>query len=239
MTRVNIVPICLLFITATLFLLPISCGSSGQSNTDSTSTQIPPTSTPTPTATQIPPTITPTPTATQISPTNTPTPTATQVPPTPTPTPTPTNTVIDQYGFTLAIDGMVSYETDGFTQSNANISDGVLFFEFSGANVILFWFQDINSELNSIIIDTYTSLAESQPDATFTTVSDGDLSVDSKTGKYLTFVTTTETGSDQLGGIIGSWRCGAETVFAATVTGNDSTVVQIRFKRLLDNFGCE
>ena len=41
------------------------------------------------------------------------------------------------------------------------------------------------------------------------------------------------------GGLIGAWICGDnETAFRMTLTGEDATVVQLRFDRLLENFAC-
>ena len=85
---------------------------------------------------------------------------------------------------------------------------------------------------------TYTLLTESQPDVTFETVTDGDITVDSRAGRLLTFVIDADSDDSQ-GGIIGSWVCDSEVSFSFTVTGSDATVVQIRFKRLLDNFVCK
>ena len=40
-------------------------------------------------------------------------------------------------------------------------------------------------------------------------------------------------------GLIGAWICSeSETAFRLTVTGTETTVVQVRFDSLLDNFVC-
>ena len=123
------------------------------------------------------------------------------------------------------------------SSEKADINEGAIFFEYSGANSILMWFEDTESDIDSVLSDTYTSFVQSQPDVTFSLEAEGDVTVDSKTGKYLSFSTTSSSG-DNGGGIIGSWRCSPDKVFASTATGSDATVVQIRFKRLLDEFTC-
>ena len=206
------------------------------------SSQPEPTKTPTPTEmlysdtpTPFPTTtFTPVPTATPPPiPTNTPT----QVPPTPIPTPLVRYTIVDTSGFILTIDGEVNVESSGLAGDDANISEGIIFFEYSGANSILLWFQDSDSDIDEVLSDNYTSLVESQPDLTFSLINEGNVTIESYAGQYLTFITNTASG-DSGGGVIGSWRCEPGTVFALTVTGSDAAVVQIRFKRLLDGFAC-
>ena len=193
-----------------------------------------PTTTFTPVPTAIPSQI-PTTTPTQVPPT--PIPTPTQVPPTPIPTPLVRHTIVDTFGFISTIDGEVNVENSGFAGDDPNISEGIIFFEYSGANSILVWFQDSDSDIDEVLADNYTSLVESQPDLTFSLINEGNVTVGSYAGQYLAFITNTASG-DSGGGVIGSWRCEPGTVFALTVTGSDAAVVQIRFKRLLDGFAC-
>jgi hypothetical protein len=196
-----------------------------------TPTEMPYADTPTPFPTT---TFTPVPTAT---PPPIPTTTPTQAPPTPTPTPLVRHTIVDTFGFISTIDGEVNVESSGFAGDDPNISEGIIFFEYSGANSILVWFQDSDSDIDEVLADNYTSLVEAQPDLTFSLINEGNVPVGSYAGQYLTFITNTASG-DSGGGVIGSWRCEPGTVFALTVTGSDAAVVQIRFKRLLDGFAC-
>jgi hypothetical protein len=222
-------------ILAVLTLLLVGCG--GDNQTADTPTQLPlatatavPTPTPVPTLTIVP---TPTPTPTQVSPT--PTPTPTQVPPTP--MPLVVYTTVDAFGFRLTIDGEVNLESSGLTGDDASANEGIVFFEYDGANAILLWFEDSDSDIDAVLSDNYTSLVESQTNLTFLLITEGDTTVESYTAKYLTFITN-EASGDSGGGIIGSWRCPPGAVFSLTVTGSDAAVVQIRFKRLLDGFAC-
>lgn len=154
------------------------------------------------------------------------------------PTPTPIlYTKVDSFGFTLTIDGEVDVESSGLLGDDASTSEGIIFFDYSGANSILLWFEDSDSDIDAVLSDNYTSLVESQPDLTVSLINEGDVTVGSYVGQYLTFITNSASG-DSGGGIIGSWRCPPGTTFALTVTGSDAAVVQIRFKRLLDGFAC-
>mgnify|MGYP001215061889 CR=1 FL=1 len=215
----NLKPLSLLLLPIALLLLA-GCGGGAQ---------IP--DTPTPTYTPLPPTATPT-----FEPTPVPVATPTPVP-TPTPTPPITYTTVDAFGFTLEIDGDVNVESSGLTEDTADVGEGITFFEYSGAKSILLWFEDSDSAIDEVLSDVYTSLDESQTDLTFSQISEGNVTVDSNAGQYLTFVTSTASG-DSGGGIIGSWRCSTGPVFSLTTTGADAAVVQIRFKRLVDGFTC-
>ena len=149
-----------------------------------------------------------------------------------------TYTVVDDFGFTLSIDGEVDVENSGLTGDQATVDEGIMFFEYGGANAILLWFEDNESEIDEVLFDSYTSLVASQSDLTFSLINEGAVAVGTDSGQYLTFVTNSASG-DTGGGIIGSWRCSLETVFSLTVTGADATVVQVRFKRLVDGFACD
>ena len=201
-------------------------------------TQVPSTPTPTALPTQIPPTAKPTP-----APTATPTlvPTATpMVVPTPTP-PAVLYTEVNSYGFELIVDGTVSVESLGLLQDEAREEDGIVLFEYEGANSTLLWLGD--TDLDELLFDTYNQIVEAQSDLAFSLISDkiieeDALPVGSSEGKTLTFVSTAASGDVAGGGLTGVWKCTTGRVFSLTVTGSDPVVVQIRFKRLLDGFSC-
>ena len=218
-------------------------------------TQVPSTPTPTAVPTQIPPTAAPTPAptatptpASAAMPTPVPTATPTPVPtatPTPVPTATPTPAVlyteVDSYGFKLIIDGIVSVESLGLLQDEAREEDGIVLFEYEGANSTLLWLGD--TDLDELLFDTYKQIVEAQSDLVFSLISEGiieedALPVGSSEGKTLTFVSTAASGDVAGGGITGVWKCTTGRVFSLTVTGSDPVVLQIRFKRLLDGFSC-
>ena len=209
-------------------------------------TQVPSTPTPTAVPTQIPPTATPTPAPTATpTPTPTPAPTATPTPaptatPTPAPTATPTPAVlyteVNSYGFRLIVDGTVSVESLGLLQDEAREEDGIVLFEYEGANSTLLWLGD--TDLDELLFDTYNQIVEAQSDLAFSLISEGIITVDSSEGKFLTFVSNAASGDVAGGGLTGVWKCTTGRVFSLTVTGSDPVVLQIRFKRLLDGFSC-
>ena len=171
--------------------------------------------------------------------------TATQTPisktePTPAPTPKPTipTTTLDSYGFNLTLDGKIDIEKAGLTEQDASLNEGIVFFEYDGANSILLWLKDSDTSIKDFLADSYSSLANSQTGITFSPINQGSSSFDTVNYEYIAFVTKSDSDDSQAGGIIGAWRCGTDKVFSLTATGEDGAVVQIRFKRILDGLNC-
>ena len=164
--------------------------------------------------------------------------------PAPTPTPTPTQvstiptTILNSYGFNMVLDGEIAIEKAGLAEQNASVDEGIIFFEYDGANSILLWLKDSETNIEAFLSDSYTALSGSQPGITFSPINEGQSKVDNIDSKYIAFVTKSDTDDTQAGGIIGAWRCGADKVFSLTATGENGAVVQIRFKRILDGFTC-
>ena len=90
----------------------------------------------------------------------------------------------------------------------------------------------------ALVDATYDLIQGSQPALTFETLRDGEITVNEEPGVFLGF--KTDDGSGEVsGGLIGSWACQvSNTAFTLTLTGEDATLVQLRFDRLLDNFAC-
>ena len=159
-----------------------------------------------------------------------------------TPAPVPTSaipvTTLDSYGFKLILDGTIEIEEAGLTEQNASINEGIIFFEYDGANSILLWLKDSETDIKDFLSDTYSSLSDSQTGITFSPINEGESKFGTVKYKYIAFVTKSESDETQAGGIIGAWRCGTDKVFSLTATGEDGAVVQIRFKRILDGLSC-
>ena len=178
-----------------------------------------------------------------VSDTPAPTPTPTPTPaPTPAPVPTPTPsipvTTLDSYGFKLILDGTIEIEEAGLTEQNASVNEGIIFFEYDGANSILLWLKDSETDIKDFLSDSYSSLSNSQAEMTFSPINEGESEFGTVKYNYIAFVTKSESDETQAGGIIGAWRCGTDKVFSLTATGEDGAVVQIRFKRILDGLTC-
>ena len=181
---------------------------------------------------------TPTP-APKAEPTPAPTPKPTPAPtPKPTPAPTIPTTTLDSYGFNLTLDGKIEIEEAGLTEQNAAINEGIIFFEYDGANSILLWLKDSETDIKDFLSDSYSSLSNSQSGMTFSPINEGESEFGTVKYNYIAFVAKSESDDTQAGGIIGAWRCGTDKVFSLTATGEDGAVVQIRFKRILDGLSC-
>ena len=194
-----------------------------------------PTSAPTPTRVPAAPTVTPTPTIV-------PSPTAT---PPPTPTPTPITTVFEVHGFTLKLDPDADFvasglDVTGFTETEADESQGLLKLDYNGADVVFYWQPSTAGvEPQQSVDSAFGLLSSSKPSTSFIAISEGDLIVDGQAGRFGGFVSTAASGGGNGGGLIGAWNCmTTSTSFTLTVSGYDSTVIQIRFDRLVENFGC-
>ena len=194
-----------------------------------------PTTAPTPTRVPAAPTVTPTPTIV-------PSPTAT---PPPTPTPTPITTVFEVHGFALKLDPDADFvasglDVTGFTGTEADESQGLLKLDYNGADVVLYWQPSTAGvEPQQSVDSAFGLLSSSKPSTIFIAISEGDLTVDGQAGRFGGFVSTAASGDGNGGGLIGAWNCMAtSTNFTLTVSGYDSTVIQIRFDRLVENFAC-
>jgi hypothetical protein len=194
-----------------------------------------PTSAPTPTRVPAAPTVTPTPTIV-------PSPTAT---PPPTPTPTPITTAFEVHGFTLKLDPDADFvasglDVTGFTETEADESQGLLRLDYNGADVVFYWQPSTAGvEPQQSVDSAFGIFSSSKPTTIFIAISEGDLTVDGQAGRFGGFVSTAASGGGTGGGLIGAWNCMAtSTNFTLTVSGYDSTVIQIRFDRLVENFGC-
>ena len=213
-------------------------------------TQTPtPESTPTPVPTQTPmPTATVTPALTSSPiPASTPVPTFTVTPiytSEPTVEPTPLPNIFDEFSFTLALDEDASFSSSNLTISgmNKDVADGqqgLLTFEYNGADITIFWLPITEDTPASVIESTYQLLRDSQPSNILTPVSDGDISIDEEPGKFGGFVATDSSGENAGGGLIAAWTCQKlEITLSLIATGSDATVLQIRFDRLISGFKC-
>ena len=189
-------------------------------------TRAPTNALPQPTATPEP---TPTPAPAQ---TPTPEPTATSTPE-PTPTPVLLRT-FDALGFTLNIGRGADVQTAG----SPGAEQGALSFAYGQVNTVLTWTPQGDTSTLALVDATYGFIQSNQPDLTFKTLSDGEINADGEPGVVLGFKAVDASGSAS-GGLIGSWTCRiSDTSFTLTLTGTDTTLVQVRFDELIDNFGC-
>ena len=211
----------LAFVTVVVVVALTACGG-GSDVSSPASTAVPDASAPV--TTPVPPTAIAAPTA---MPTAVPTavPTATPEPP----------RSLDAFGFSLGLD-RGAYVTNLPGNTNAQ---GMVQLEYSGVNVILSWVP-INGVTNEgLVSGMFEMLQDSQPDLTLDTVSESTFHVGLEPGLVIGFKSLDRSGDVAGGGLVGAWNClDAETSFTITVTGQDASVVQLRFNRLTNNFEC-
>jgi len=245
------------------FLVILACGGGAASvavefegEEEPTATSVPPTTAPESTATTAPeptattevadvpePTATPVPTATNVpeptataTPTPTPTPTAT---PTPVPTATPLGefTVINSYGYSLGIDGTIDVDAIAWLGGGPDQNQGLVSFRSDGTAVILIW-QPLQGQPLAVLTGLGLGVLQaSQPTTVFTGIAEGVIDVKDRETAFGGFAGIDSGGTTIGGGLVGAWACEANE-FILILTGADSTLVQIRFDRLLDNFDC-
>ena len=148
-------------------------------------------------------------------------------------------TSYSDYGFALKLDLGADVQTAGWTEPEPSMTQGIIAFSYGGVNANLVWGPPEDRTALTFLADTYNILRASQPTVTFESISDGDVSISDQAGVYGGFKAIDNSGATIGGGLIGAWICGdSDTAFRMTLTGEDATVVQLRFDRLLENFAC-
>ena len=246
-----------MMLASTMVLTSIACGG-GEDEVEETTTEtvaVPtatqapaptPTPKPEPTATPVPPK--PTATPVPAKPTPTPKPTATPTPtPSPPPAPTPTPIInlkkYDSLGFSITGDTNTTFTSTGYTGTEATNSQGVVSFSYKGTQVIMTWLPSNEISSGGLLADTVATYKQAQPNVVFNALGDsGNLLIDSDkiTGSYGGLAVNDDNGNLKTGILIGSWTCedSPKTSFNITVTADNLTTLQLRFKRLTDSFSC-
>ena len=205
-----------------------ACGGGSGISVDKDSSDPSPTTAPNPTAAPEPtaasqPTFVPEATAIFASPTAAPTPTA--EPP----------RALSEFGFSLGLDrGAYINNLPGNTSDQ-----GMVQLEYSGVNVILSWVPANGVTNQGLVSGMFGLLQANQPGLTLETLSESVFNVGLESGLVLGFKSVDSSGDVSSGGLIGAWNClDEETSFTIAVTGEDASVVQLRFNRLISNFQC-
>ena len=250
MTPIFRAPIGVGGIATMLLVIAIGCSSGGPEPTPTPTgelAQATPASSPEPTtAPVVEPTAVPIPT---VEPTRTPSPSPTAAPaPTATPVATPTaiaeSNIYNRFGFTVELDqdatfGASDLNVGGWTETEADVNQGLMTFIYNGVDVVIFW-QPHGGDTPQATVDlTYQLQKLGQPDRSFTPISDGNVTVDGHSGRFVGFLSTDGTGKNASGGLVSAWTCqDSETQVSLTATGPDATALQIRFDRLTSGFKC-
>ena len=209
------------------------------------------------------PKLDPTKTAVTIVPTKVPaTPEPTKVPATPEPTKVPAvadlikepvnpsnlqpenRNRFSEYGFVISLDEDTdmldsNLSVTGLLSEDAEKDQGLMTFEYNGADIALSWLPQ--GDLNAVdLVDLgYSLLVDSQPGNEFIPFAQGDIEIDGELGSFGGLVVSDSGGIEAGGGLIGGWTCETQNIaFILMVTSPDSTVLQIRFDRVISGFEC-
>ena len=162
---------------------------------------------------------------------------------TPEPTKVPANH-FSEYGFVISLDEDTdmldsNLSVTGLLSEDAEKDQGLMTFEYNGADIALSWLPQ--GDLNAVdLVDLgYSLLVDSQPGNEFIPFAQGDIEIDGELGSFGGLVVSDSGGIEAGGGLIGGWTCETQNIaFILMVTSPDSTVLQIRFDRVISGFEC-
>ena len=159
------------------------------------------------------------------------------------PTKVPANH-FSEYGFVISLDEDAdmldsNLSVTGLLSEDAEKDQGLMTFEYNGADIALSWLPQ--GDLNAVdLVDLgYSLLVDSQPGNEFIPFAQGDIEIDGELGSFGGLVVSDSGGIEAGGGLIGGWTCETQNIaFILMVTSPDSTVLQIRFDRMISGFEC-
>ena len=150
----------------------------------------------------------------------------------------------NEYGFIVSLDQDADLEgsdlsVTGLLSEYADFSQGLMSFNYNGADIALSWLPQDDLDSADLVDLGYSLLVDSQPENEFMPLTDGDIEVDGEMGSFGGLFVTDSAGTEAGGGLIGGWICEDQNIgFMLMVTSPDSTVLQIRFDRIVSGFEC-
>ena len=146
-------------------------------------------------------------------------------------------------GFSITGDTNTTFTSTGYTSSEATNTQGVVSFTYKGTQVIMTWLPSSGVTSGGLLADTVATYKQSQPNVVFNALGDsGNIYIDNDkiTGSFGGLAVNDDNGNLKTGILIGSWTCedSPKTSFNITVTADNLTTLQLRFKRLTDSFVC-
>jgi len=150
----------------------------------------------------------------------------------------------NEYGFNVSLDEDADLEgsdlsVTGLLSEYADFSQGLMSFNYNGADIALSWLPQDDLDSADLVDLGYSLLVDSQPENEFMPLTDGDIEVDGEMGSFGGLFVTDSAGTEAGGGLIGGWICEGQKIgFMLMVTSPDSTVLQIRFDRIVSGFEC-
>ena len=149
-----------------------------------------------------------------------------------------------EYGFVVALDEDTdtldsNLSVTGLLSEDPGKDQGLMTFEYNGADIALSWLPQDDLTAADLVDLGYSLLVDSQPDKEFIPFASGDIKIDGQLGSFGGLVVSDSGGTEAGGGLIGGWTCETQnTAFILMVTSPDSTVLQIRFDRVISGFEC-
>jgi len=150
----------------------------------------------------------------------------------------------NEYGFNVSLDEDADLEGSGLSVTGLlseypDFSQGLMSFNYNGADIALSWLPQDDLDSADLVDLGYSLLVDSQPENEFMPLTDGDIEVDGEMGSFGGLFVTDSAGTEAGGGLIGGWICEGQKIgFMLMVTSPDSTVLQIRFDRIVSGFEC-
>ncbi len=145
----------------------------------------------------------------------------------------------EKHGFSLSTSGARRLVEGGRDLGVADYRQGMVAFQLGSSLVLLDWSSDADGGDYEFLGQAYASLKNTNPNWSYAELNEGTLTVDGLEASYGAFAAGDDISDPDGFGLIAAWECPAGgRKFALSLTGMEPTVVQIRFRTLLDSFDC-
>ena len=145
----------------------------------------------------------------------------------------------EKHGFSLSTSGARLLVEGGRDLGVADYRQGMVAFQLGSSLALLDWSSDADGGDYEFLGQAYASLKNTNPNWSYAELNEGTLTVDGLEASYGAFAAGDDISDPDGFGLIAAWECPVGgRKFALSLTGMEPTVVQIRFRTLLDSFDC-
>ena len=145
----------------------------------------------------------------------------------------------EKHGFSLSTSGARLLVESGRDSRVADNRQGMVVFQLGSSLALLDWSSDADDGYHEFLGQAYASLKNTNPNWSYAELSEGTLTVDGLEAAYGAFAAGDAISDPDGFGLIAAWECPAGgRKFALSLTGMEPTVLQVRFRTLLDSFDC-
>ena len=145
----------------------------------------------------------------------------------------------EKHGFSLSTSGARLLVEGGRDSGVADYRQGMVAFQLGSSLALLDWSSDADDGYYEFLGQAYASLKNTNTNWSYAALSEGTLTVDDAEAAYGAFAAGDDISDPDGFGLIAAWECPAGgRKFALSLTGMEPTVVQVRFRTLLDSFDC-